>query len=95
MSERREFDQGHEPERRHVTDFEGIIEGLRRAGLPINTISARTGIPRSTLIGYLLGSSPPHDSGERLIELWLGVTNSTREQLPRRLWLPSAAQVSR
>jgi len=81
---------------REVTDFEAIIEGLRRAGFRLQAISGITGIPRGTLIRYLIdGSTPSHDKGEVLVAFYCQVLGATREQVPTRRWRASAAHVAR
>jgi hypothetical protein len=74
-----------------VIDWRAVVEGLRRAGLSFQAISMHANLPKSTVIGYRDGATPKHPDGERLIELWCGTTNHTREQLPKTRAYPSAA----
>jgi hypothetical protein len=68
-----------------VTDFEGILDHLRRAGFTMAAIERYTGIPRTTLIEYrTCGTTPLHENGERLVAFYCMATNTTRAQVPHR-----------
>lgn len=67
-----------------LVDFEAVVMGLRRHGLSYRAIAAEIGVSESMTKNYANhGARPPYDVGERLVRLWTGVTNSSREQLPR------------
>ena len=67
---------------RYVTDWAAIIEGLHRRGLTFLQLERSLGIPDTTLKRFRDGSTPRHHDGEKLIDFWCYITNSTREQLP-------------
>jgi hypothetical protein len=72
-----------------------MIEGLRRHGFTFGQIQELTGIQKCTLILYRDGATPKHAEGERIIGVWLSAMNATREQLPMRAVLLSAAAALR
>jgi lambda repressor-like predicted transcriptional regulator len=78
-----------------VVDWAALVDGLRRHGFPLSEVSRVTGVSITSLKEYRLAiKSPLHATGERLIVYWCGVTNSTREQLPRTRRIMSAATVA-
>ena len=79
-----------------VTDFEAILDQLRRSGLTMTAIEHATGINRTTLVQYLVnGVVPLHPSGEKLIAFYCQYTSQLREGVPQRQRLPSAAHALR
>ena len=75
-----------------VTDFEAILDQLRRSGLTMTAIEHATGINRTTLVQYLVnGVVPLHPSGEKLIAFYCQYTSEPRERVPQRRRLPSVA----
>lgn len=80
-------------EPRFVTDFGGILDQLRRAGFTMSALERETGIPRPSLVGYLIGGTTPlHPQGEKLIEFWCRAMDTPRERVPQRRWYPSVAE---
>lgn len=68
---------------RYVTDWAAIIEGLRRRGLTFRLLEHSTGLSLPSLMRLQGGATPKHHDGEKLLDFWCYITNSTREQAPR------------
>lgn len=69
---------------RYVTDWEAIIDGLRRRGLTFSQLASATDIPRSSLERYRDGACPKHPEGERLLGFWCSFTLAHRDDAPVR-----------
>jgi hypothetical protein len=67
-------------------DWSAIVTDLVRGGFSFPAISARIGIPPSTVKAWRNPpySEPHHSSGERLIILWCNATLKDRHQLPTK-----------
>lgn len=63
-------------------DWFAILVGLGRKGLTTAHIALEVRVPKSTILGWKQGSEPNHADGERLIGLWLRLTESQRAQVP-------------
>ena len=64
-------------------DWFQILLDLQRKGYMLVNISAAIDVPRTTMLGWRdLDASPRHQDGERLIGLWLQVTEHARTDLP-------------
>lgn len=71
----------HDPFR---VDWFQVLTDLRRHGLPSLHVSRTIGVPHSTVIGWKNeGAEPKFADGERLVDLWIGITQRNRHQLPR------------
>jgi hypothetical protein len=67
-----------------LVDFEAVVLTLRRHGWTYRSIAESIDVGESTVKGYVYHAArPPYDVGERLVNLWVGVTRSTRDQLPK------------
>lgn len=67
-----------------LVDFETVVLELRRRGWSYRAIAGEIGVSESMTKNYANhGARPPYDVGERLVLLWMGVTLSKREQLPK------------
>lgn len=65
-------------------DFEALVMDLRRNGWSYQAIAEQIDASVSTVKDYANhGVRPKFDIGTKLVRLWLGVTRSTDEQLPR------------
>lgn len=63
--------------------FRVIVVDLCNAhGYKHSTIAAAIGTARSTVRGWIMGSEPRFDDGERLLTLWADVTKKRRETAP-------------
>lgn len=65
-----------------VVNWEAVIDDLRRQGLTMHKIAQECEIDRTSLYFYRDGGQPKHPDGEKLITLWMGMTNHTRNQVP-------------
>lgn len=59
-----------------------VLRDLRYCGVHISEASRRTGVPRTTLLGWEAGSEPRHSDGERVLMLWCEVTGRDRGAAP-------------
>jgi hypothetical protein len=57
------------------------------------TLAAYLKVARGTLRGWLDGSRPKHDEGERLIEVWCRLNGKARDFTPVNRSSTSAAQM--
>lgn len=64
-------------------DWFQVLTDLSRKGVPVLAISSAIGVPQSTILGWKQGAEPKFADGERLVALWLGLTDRPIEQLPR------------
>lgn len=54
-----------------MTDWWQVITDIKQSGMSIAQAALRTGIPRTTLLGYRnAGAEPRHSDGELLLKLW-------------------------
>lgn len=68
-----------------LVDFECVVLDLRRRGLSYRAIAVEIGVSESMTKNYANhGATPPYDVGERLVQLWIVHTLSSREQLPKQ-----------
>lgn len=63
-------------------DWFAMLDALNRRGIPTATVAALTTIPKSTILGWKQGAEPKHADGERLVQLWMQVTDLCREHVP-------------
>ena len=62
-------------------DWWQIITDIKQAGLSIAQAAVKTGIPRTTLLGFRnSGAEPRHSDGELLLKLW-----RDQRPVPRRI----------
>ena len=65
-------------------DWFQVLTDLQRQGLPSNQVANVIGVPHSTVIGWKnQGAEPKFADGDRLVDLWVGVTGRNRHQVPR------------
>jgi len=64
-------------------DWFQVLEDLRRAGLPCSAVAKHLRVPHSTVHGWKMGVEPKHVDGELLVDLWIGITQCNRHQVPR------------
>ena len=80
-----------EPVIEYAVDWPRVIDDLRRAGLSLQDIVDRANLPRSTVRDWRRkGSDATHRFGERLLDLWVEATGTSRDLRPRRAWSASA-----
>lgn len=54
-----------------MIDWWRILTDINRAGVTVSEAAERTGIPRTTILGYKnSGAEPRHSDGERILALW-------------------------
>lgn len=63
-------------------DWFAVLIDLNRKGLTTVGIAQTIGTPRSTVLGWKQGGEPNHADGERLVALWLRMTEQPRDRLP-------------
>lgn len=63
-------------------DWFAILADLQRKGLPVSAVALQIGVPRTTLLGYKQGAEPKHADGERLVGLWVQITEHARDRVP-------------
>lgn len=71
--------------RLHTTariDWFAVLVDLQRRGLSGRAVSEQVVVPYSTLSGWKQGSEPNHADGERLIALWMRMTDRPRADVP-------------
>jgi len=64
-------------------DWFAVLIDLQRQGIPTSSVASLLAIPKSTILGWKQGAEPRHRDGERLIDLWVGVTGNAQAKLPR------------
>lgn len=64
-------------------DWFQVLTDLGRKGVPVLAVSSAIGVPQSTILGWKQGAEPKFADGERLVALWLGLTDRHIEDLPR------------
>lgn len=61
-----------------------MLDDLRRAGTTIASVSRQIRVPQATVMGWKnTGAEPKYADGERLVDLWIGITLKNRHYLPR------------
>lgn len=76
-----------------VVDWPLLLEELLLSGLTFRELATQVDAAHSTLINYRHATtSPPHATGERLIERWITITGKTRAELPMA---PAVKRLSR
>ncbi|HSX63427.1 MAG TPA: hypothetical protein VLF15_01735 [Pseudoxanthomonas sp.] len=70
------------PTRPQTVDWWRLLWDMVQHGHSLSEIGRKTGIAVMTIYGYRDGSQPPHWRGELLIELWCGVCNKARQDVP-------------
>jgi predicted transcriptional regulator len=77
-----------------VVDWAALLAELRRHGFTYGQLPSLVHISKTQIIEYANNNAcPTFDAGERLIELWLGVTNAPRSAIPRMPRRLSAANL--
>ena len=66
-------------------DFAAVVQALQDRAGSLLALSARIGVSRGALRGYLDGSQPPHTLGCQLIAEWCTVTGLGDDQVPRAI----------
>lgn len=65
-------------------DWFQLLTDLQRHGFPSLQVAKVIEVPHSTVMGWKNeGAEPKHADGERLVDLWIGVTGRNRHQMPR------------
>lgn len=64
-------------------DWFQVLTDLGRKGVPVLAVSSAIAVPQSTILGWKQGAEPKFADGEKLVALWLGLTERPIEQLPR------------
>lgn len=64
-------------------DWFQVIVDLSRRGYTSQSIADAIDVPKSTFLGWKQGAEPKHVEGERLVRLWMELTQQPREQLPK------------
>lgn len=66
-------------------DWFRIVADLKRKQLTLRDIVGRTGVPKSTILGWTgdMQAEPRHYAGEALILLWAQVMERDRADVPR------------
>lgn len=72
-----------------VNWFQLFVE-LKSNGWSLYRLVEHLGVSKSTLIGWKMSVEPRHADGERLILLWLEVTQKQRGELPMERRYPNA-----
>jgi transcriptional regulator with XRE-family HTH domain len=73
-----------------TVDFARIVRLLMNAaGMSRHEIALHANVPRTSLFNYEQGVMPLHPAGERLIELWCGKMQRTRDDLPKKFESPT------
>jgi len=67
-----------------------VFNDLKNRGWSIYRVQEHLSIAKGTMHGWKAGAEPSHANGERLIRLWIEVTQLTREQLPTDRRYPNA-----
>lgn len=65
-----------------MTDWFTVISDLRKRGMTAQAVADSIESAKSTVLGWKTGAQPKHSDGERLIALWMRMTDQTRDQLP-------------
>lgn len=64
-------------------DWFRVLADLQRAGVPVKSVATMLRIPRSTMVGWRQGAEPKFVDGERLLQLWSGLTGRQQAEAPR------------
>lgn len=73
------------PVKHDPIDWPAVVADLVRGGYSISAISARIGVPESTIKGWRNPpyAEPHHESGEKLLILWCNATLKERSEIPK------------
>lgn len=63
-------------------DWFAILIDLNRRGIPTSSLTGIIGVPKGTILGWKQGAEPNHADGERLVGLWLRMTEKPRTDVP-------------
>jgi hypothetical protein len=70
-------------EKESVVDWFTIITQLGRYGIHYQQIALEIGTSKTAVHNWKMGSQPTYILGEKLIDLWLRVTQQDKSVLPR------------
>ena len=65
-------------------DWFALLIDLQRHGFPTSQVAKMVDVPVGTVMGWKNGGAEPrHVDGDRLVDLWVGITGKNRHQVPR------------